>query len=142
MSNGWKSAQRLHISCMEIVGSHHQLKSQFRFNRELGLFPAGELKIPVKILANLLENGGANLRKSHFSVLRFSKISWGSKHISNRLRNHGSIFVDYELKTLSADQFYSLFLLHFALNYLANLREILVPSPYEQKAFDSPFGLP
>lgn len=40
---------RGHISCMEIVGSHHQLKGQFRFNRELGLFSTDKrVKINVR----------------------------------------------------------------------------------------------
>lgn len=31
------------------------------------------LKVPVKILADLLKNGGADLRERHLAVFRFSK---------------------------------------------------------------------
>lgn len=33
----------------------------------------GELEMPIKVLANLLENGGADLRKGNFAVLPLSE---------------------------------------------------------------------
>lgn len=39
-----------------------------------------EFKMPVKILANLLKNGGADLRKSHFSVLPFSETPYHKRN--------------------------------------------------------------
>lgn len=35
----------------------------------------GELKIPIEVLADLLEDGGADLRESDLTVLRFGEAS-------------------------------------------------------------------
>lgn len=33
----------------------------------------GKLKIPIEVLADLLKNGGANLRERHLPMLSFGK---------------------------------------------------------------------
>lgn len=41
-----------------------------------------ELEMPIEILANFLENRGADLRKSHFSVLPFSETPYHKRNCS------------------------------------------------------------
>lgn len=79
---------RGHISCMEIVGSHHQLKSQFRFNWELGLFPTDK-KEEINVRDNRVQEWNKNQREwrgTHLSIYNniiFNQLmpeKWGRVH--------------------------------------------------------------
>lgn len=61
-------------SGVQIVCSHHQLQSYLRFNLKLRcLLPTGVVERPVEVLADLLEDGGADLGEPNLALARLGE---------------------------------------------------------------------
>jgi len=99
---------------MKIVCCHHQFQSNFRFDMKLSFLATGILQGPIKVLANFLQNWGANFWKSDFSKCCFRETPCRREHIFQGIWHKSCLPINNEFETLCANEFDCVLLPHFA----------------------------